>query len=414
MKHRTNVSITREGWYYMGMMGFVIAGAMIRDINLLYIMAGMMLGPLLFSFYAATRSLRRLQLKRRFQHVISVGEPLHIEVIGSKAKGNPRGLAVMVRDTIQRVGESRRTSRSAELFFPHIQPGQLTENSYCVRLDRRGKYRLGPLQGSTGMPVGLVRASATCGVDESVLVSPRLGALLPGWARQLELKSEGGQKSVRRLGKAEGDFYGMREWRDGDSRNGIHWRTSAKRGKLTVRQFEQRTNQDLVVILDLYQPPDGPISSETVELAISFAATLVVEQCKLSSTQMSVAIASEQGFVLQGLSSPVFRNEVMERMATIDASVHDTLPEVLADVLTRATSNAKIVLISTTPRDLRDTEVFEVLWKRTDVRRSIGDIVKVEAGTGLNELFQLDSPGEEPTKVPPGQPNATPTQEVVL
>lgn len=396
MKYRTNVSITREGWYYVGMMGFVIAGAMIRDINLLYIMAGMMLGPLLFSFYAATRSLRRLQLKRRFQRLIAVGEPLHVEVIATKPKGNPRGLAVMVQDTIQRVGESRKTSRSAKLFLPHVLPGQVTEESYCVHLDRRGRYELGPLQASTGMPVGLARATATCGVSETVLVSPRLGSLLPGWARHLELKSEGGQKSVRRLGKAEGDFYGMREWRDGDSRNWIHWRTTAKRGKPTVRQFEQRTNQDLVVILDLYQPNADSISSAKVEMAISFAATLVMEQSKQSSTQMTVASASEQGFVLQGLSSPVFRNEVMERMATIEAYNRDTLPDVLADVLTRATSNAKIVLVSTTSRDLRDTVVFEELWKRTDVRRSVGDIVTVEAGPDLEELFRLDTPGSKP------------------
>ena len=394
MKHRIIVSITREGWYYLGMLGFVIAGAMIRDINLLYIMAGMMLGPMLFSFYAATRSLRRLQLKRRFQPLISVGEPLHVEVIASKPKGSPRGLAVMVRDTIKRVGESRKSSRSANLFLPYVLPGQVAEDSYCVHLDRRGRYELGPLQGSTGMPIGLVRATATSGTSETVLVSPRLGVLLPGWARQLELKSEGGQKSVRRLGKAEGDFYGMREWRDGDSRNWIHWRTTAKRGKPTVRQFEQRTNQDLVVILDLYQPKNRSFSANTVEMAISFAATLVVEQCKQSSTQMTVASASEQGFIQQGMSSPVFRNEVMERLATIEADNRDTLPDVLADVLSRATTNAKIVLISTTPRDLRDTEVFEELWKRNDVRRSISDIVTVQAGTDLKELFQLDLPGE--------------------
>ena len=57
MSQHTTVAITREGWYYLGMFGFIVAGAIIRDINLLYIMAGMMLGPLLYSLYASTKSL---------------------------------------------------------------------------------------------------------------------------------------------------------------------------------------------------------------------------------------------------------------------------------------------------------------------------------------------------------------------
>ena len=65
MSHRTKVMITREGCYYLGMLTVITAGAFIRDINLLYIMAGTMLGPLLFSYVAATRSLRRVHVVRR-------------------------------------------------------------------------------------------------------------------------------------------------------------------------------------------------------------------------------------------------------------------------------------------------------------------------------------------------------------
>ena len=383
--------IAREGWYYLGMMGFIIAGAMIRDINLLYIMAGMMLGPLLFSFYAANRSLKKLELKRRFQPLVAVDEPLHVEVSASKSVGSPRALAVLVRDTIYREGESRRTTKNAQLFFSHVNAGTTADRSYCVRFKRRGKYLLGPIKASTGIPLGLVRATAAADEDDFVLVSPKLGVLQPAWSRYLELADDGGQKSVRRHGKAAGDFYGMREWRDGDSRNWIHWRTSAKRSKLTVRQFQQRINQDLVVVLDLYQPKGRAVSSDLAEKAISFAATLVVEQARQGSTQMAVACAGTLGFVLRGMSSPVFRREVMERMATIDVTERDGLADVLAEVLPRTSSNAKIVLVTTTTRSLQDGDPFEELWKRTDVRRSIGDIVQVSVdSTQFQELFQLE------------------------
>lgn len=397
---RTSLMITREGWYYLGMMGFIIAGAVIRDINLLYIMAGMMLGPLLFSFYAASRSLRKLSLKRRFETLVAADEPLHVEITASKPVGSPRGLALLVQDTIRRDGDPARSARKADLFFPHVSAANSTDSSYCARLRDRGTYRLGPLKASTGMPLGLVRATAIAEDQETVMVSPKLGVLQPAWSRYLALENEGGQKSIRRRGNAEGDFYGMREWRDGDSRNWIHWRTSAKRMKLTVRQFQQPINQDLVVVLDLYRPKHHKIDQDEVEKAISLAATLVVEQTKQGATQMSVASASAGCFTMHGMASPVFRREVMECMAKIEADSRDALPSVLAEVLPRATNNARIVLISLLDRDLNDTETFEELWKRTDARRAISDVVKIRVGTKqFNELFSLDGPDSDlPTR----------------
>lgn len=387
---RVSLWITHEGWYYLGMMGFIIAGAIIRDINLLYIMAGMMLGPFLFSFYAASRSLRRLALERRFEPLIAVGEPLYVEIKATKPKGSPRGLALQVHDTIQRNHADRKSRRRAQVFFPVVRPGQENSHTYCVRLYRRGSYRLGPLRASTGIPLGLVRAEALADLQQTVKVSPPLGQLKPAWARTIQRKDDGGQTSIHRRGRAEGDFYGMREWRDGDSRNWIHWRTSAKRMKLTVRQFQQPISQDLVVILDLYLPRESDVNPQDVEGAISFAATLVAEQRKHGSTQMSVASASKESFALHGNSSPVFYREVMERLALVEADDDDRLPELLADVLPRATPNSRIVLISLVPRELEHTDKFRALWGRNEARRSLSDVIRVQAGTPeFGQLFHM-------------------------
>lgn len=388
--------MTREGWYYLGMLGFIIAGAAIRDINLLYIMAGMMLGPLLFSFMASTKSLRRLNISRRFQTLVGVGDPLYVEIDAKKPKGSSHAFSTVVRDRIFREGGSRRSVADASLFFSHIPGGGGASGSYRAQLQRRGRYRLGPMLVSTSMPLGLIRATTTLGRNQEVLVSPQLGTLLLAWSRRLELKSNGGQKSSRRRGQSEGDFYGMREWRNGDSRNWIHWRTSAKRNKLTVRQFEQRMNQDLVIILDLWQPQRSKTPNREIELAISFAATLVVDQTSKGSSHLLVASASESGFVLQGTSSPVLRQELMERFATLEPSTSDTLPEVIAAALPKAAANSKVILVSPHDRDLRDTELFESIWKRTDIRRSIIDIVKVNtASAEFAELFHLDESGQK-------------------
>ncbi len=259
MGNRTHISVTRQGWYYIAMLGFIVAGAIIRDINLLYIMAGMMFGPLFLSAFMSRQSLRRLRFERHVPPLVSVGDPLFVEVRAEKAGRGASSFAVIAQDRWRRDSDQSRAPRAeTKLFFSHIPTSGHVDASYRVRLRQRGRYQLGPLKISTSMPLGLIRVTSTHGHLDHVYVSPRLGRLLPAWTQKLKLSNLGGQKSMRRRGKTEGDFYGMRDWRNGDSRHWIHWRTSAKRNTLSVRQFEQRISQDLAIVLDLRQTNATP------------------------------------------------------------------------------------------------------------------------------------------------------------
>ncbi len=52
-KRKTTVCL--ETWYYLVVMGFILAGAMLREINLLIVLFGMMVGPLLYNWRAVDR-----------------------------------------------------------------------------------------------------------------------------------------------------------------------------------------------------------------------------------------------------------------------------------------------------------------------------------------------------------------------
>ncbi len=382
MGNRTHLSVTRQGWYYIAMLGFIIAGAIIRDINLLYIMAGIMFGPLLLSVFLAIQSLRRLRFERRFAPIVSVGDPLIVELEAEKqGKGVP-SFAVIAQDRLTRQSDQRRSPRiDTRLLFSHIPVNHPVDAAYRVRLHQRGRYRFGPLKVSTSMPLGLIRATSMRTHLDQVLVSPRIGQLLPAWSRKLKLSHLGGQKSMHRRGKTEGDFYGIRDWRTGDSRNWIHWRTSAKRSKLSVRQFEQRISQDLAIVLDLWQPTATRTPPPEVELAVSFVATLVIEHGRHGSTHIRVASASRTSFSLNGTSSPVFRHELMGQLAVVEPTRKDRLPEVLTEVLPKVAANTKVVVVSTRHLDLRDTDRFASIWTKTNLRRMLSEIVCVDTNS---------------------------------
>ena len=48
MFRRPHTTICREGWYYLLVTAIVFIGAMVKEVNLLLLLAGMMMGLLLF------------------------------------------------------------------------------------------------------------------------------------------------------------------------------------------------------------------------------------------------------------------------------------------------------------------------------------------------------------------------------
>jgi hypothetical protein len=57
--------IAKEGWHYLVVLGFIVAGAMMRQVNLLYVLAGMMLGAFIVNARMASFDLKRLDVRRR-------------------------------------------------------------------------------------------------------------------------------------------------------------------------------------------------------------------------------------------------------------------------------------------------------------------------------------------------------------
>ena len=73
MPRQRQTIICREGWYYLLVLAMVLAGAMARDVNLLLVLAGMLAGPVIFSWRAVILLLRGLQIQRRTPQTVCAG-----------------------------------------------------------------------------------------------------------------------------------------------------------------------------------------------------------------------------------------------------------------------------------------------------------------------------------------------------
>ena len=72
------VGICREGWYFIVVLAFIAAGAILREVNLLFVLAGLMMGPLLVNWRMAVVTLRDLRWSRKLPESIAAGDTLRV------------------------------------------------------------------------------------------------------------------------------------------------------------------------------------------------------------------------------------------------------------------------------------------------------------------------------------------------
>jgi uncharacterized protein (DUF58 family) len=349
MAQQQKTRICLEGWYYLFIVVFIIGGAVLGEVNLLVALAGMMVGPFLFNWRFVQLTLRGLVVTRRLPRRVCAGEILTVSITAENRRQRLASWVVMVQDQLQRFNDaSGQQSRSVRVLLPRIPVNQSCTAQYRTLIMQRGRYTFGPMQISTRFPLGLVQAITSHRDESSLLVYPKLGNLTPRWLQVVNSRLVGSQSEGRHQGLMEGDYYGLREWRTGDSLRWIHWRTSAKLGDLAVRQFEQQRNRDLALVLDLWQP-DSPTDQEKArtELAISFMATAVTDLCRRGGSRLALCVAGQDARYWSGPAAVVLAEEVLDHLAEVAAGDGLGIYEVLDRIGQLGTAGVQRVVVST-------------------------------------------------------------------
>ncbi len=258
---------TREGWWFLGSTLVVGAAAINGGINLLFLVFGMLLSLILVSGILSELCLRDLKVIRRPPASIHAGSPF---LMGISVRNNKKRIPTFALEIEDLVGEKPVDRRCYYLKLP---ASKVQETAYRNMLPTRGRHHLTGLRLSTRFPFGLIRKSRDVPAPLDLLVYPALvpvpDNLLPAGAMQL------GQKHTARASRS-GDFHGLREFRQGDDPRDIHWRTSARRGRAFVREFEDESSRIAVVVFGT----SGTLHPDSFEAAVSTAASIAVKLLK--------------------------------------------------------------------------------------------------------------------------------------
>jgi uncharacterized protein (DUF58 family) len=344
MTSRVQLIITREGWYYLFVLLFIIGGAVLREVNLLVLLAGLMIGPLLFNWRLLVRGMRRLSVDRQIPRRSQAGAPLRAVLPVHNAARRPAWL-VHVHDQIVRADQSERVR--AESMLGYLPPG-VTNAHYRLLLSHRGRYRLGPLRLTCRFPFGLMRGTVVCEVPDELVIWPRIGRLNRVWRQQLQGKQLGAQPNRARRGD-DGEFYALRSFSSGDSLRLIHWRSTARVGDPMVKQSERLERNDVSLVLDL--PPDSEPGA--AELAIRLAATLVVELCREGGGELTFTLPGQPPQSWRAPPSRRFAEQLLDELAVVVVGQQQGDLFAAIEHARQSAPSATAVVISTQP-DCRD------------------------------------------------------------
>lgn len=186
---------------------------------------------------------------------------------------------------------------------------------YTAKCDRRGVFTFGPTKLEAGDLFGFFRRTQNLGKTDRLLVFPRI---VPLSALRIPSKDLFGDVRVRRhISEDPVRVLGTREYVPTDPMKRIHWKATARVGRLQTKLLEPITSVDAAVFLDTrtVEPPYWGYMDQLLEMGVIVAA--------------SIATYAQQNDIKTGLyvnqTSPL-----LDRMIQIQPSRHtEQLPHIL-------------------------------------------------------------------------------------
>jgi|CXWL01.1.fsa_nt_gi uncharacterized protein (DUF58 family) len=243
---------------------------------------GLLFAVALVDYFLSRRLPVGLVVTRSFDRRFAIGDSVRVTV--SIDNATHRRFDLRIKDEYP---SEMRLDESREAAFA-VEAQGTADVYYHVTPTRRGKYEFGRTSVRFLSQLGLVWCQADMGEPQAAKVYPNMRR-----AREMELKALGARSFLaiqrRAVRRGEGrEFESMRDYVRGDELRHISWTTTARRGKLTTRQYQIERDQTIIIALDAGRLMTGRIDGETkfdtalhASLALMSASSRAGDNCGL-------------------------------------------------------------------------------------------------------------------------------------
>jgi uncharacterized protein (DUF58 family) len=351
--------------------GVILGLGLTKQINLLILLACPLIGMWFIQLMVGGRGVASLQARRSILRPIFAGSECTVATTVKNAGRIGRYAVVLEDDGV---------SQKVRTFITRLDSRKSQILRTKITIAHRGKYVWGSLVAKSGYPFGLSERAAELVAPEEVLVLPQLGRLDSKLFRRFLRGSDAfyqriANKPNRRM-TAQTEFHGLRSFRSGDSQRLIHWRTTARRGELMVREFEETAGDNLLVIVDTTLPADHSRYKTQLDDVISFASTLCIEWHKQNGGRFLFVLANEAPVIFEENSRIEHGIAILERLA-VQSGTQDINQAALAERFSRRNlPPGPVLLLSVSTSALGDIIVNQL--NRSVTRFTANDIKNLD------------------------------------
>ena len=260
--HRST-RLTSEGLQFLFFTLAVGIAAINTGNNLFYLLLSMMLSINLVSGIVAEHCLRRLEFHRHLPDLLFTNELATATLVVKNRKSRFPSFSLTLFD----VCDGQDIDRG--LVIRELPPGASKLLSYPLVAARRGRLRLDGVRVITSFPFGLFLKKAYYPVAGEAIICPEIKPLADEVLQ--DLLAAGQEHTAHRKGYGS-DLYNLRLYQAGDDSRAIHWVTTARTSKLTVRETEAESQRRASIYLSLLAPDN--LDTEFEE-AVAYTASLV-------------------------------------------------------------------------------------------------------------------------------------------
>ena len=302
---------TQDGRWFTGMTLLVGVGAINTGNNLLYLLLGMMLGLVVVSGIQSERSLKKVSVRRLPVGDLFAGRTSRLPYEVTNAKRRLASHSLIIEEHESR---ETRAARRLTIGLPRLRPRRRKHRekeadpggpkalvvrvpSRCTQVvhaeyvfPRRGLYSYVGIDLGTRFPFGFFEKSRDIREAQELLVYPEVST---GSVRLQAVEHREGEVQRAAEGRS-GEFFGLREYREGDDLRDVHWKVTARRGTLVRRLYERHDDEAVAVHLYNWAPPSAQ-ATEGLALDDAEREALAHVERAISDTASLCAWLAERG-----------------------------------------------------------------------------------------------------------------------
>jgi uncharacterized protein (DUF58 family) len=198
-----------------------------------------------------------VQITRQFSGRFAVGAETDVSVHVQNNSNQPLTLIIKDEYPPQMLLKGVRSAKV------RVDPQNSATLIYALTPPKRGRFEFGQTAVRFRSQLGLTWSQAKVAAADAVKVYPNMRR-----AREAELKALGARSVIsshrKTSWRGEGrEFESMRDYVRGDELRHISWTATARRGKLTTRQYQIERDQTILIALDAGRLMTARIEQET-------------------------------------------------------------------------------------------------------------------------------------------------------